>query len=292
MKKEQLKIKLTDEQLRTLQLNLLEMLIEIDRICRKYNIKYSMDGGTLLGAVRHGGFIPWDDDIDVIMRREEYQKFYKACRKDLDKKRFFLQEYRTDRHYRWGYEKLRRKDTEFVRLGQEHLKSRGGIFVDIFVVDNVPDGFFMRRLHLSACYVIRKLLYAQLGMKNADSLLLRKWYGLLYRAVPRDVVFSWRNRIARRCNKRRTQLVRHMTYPYARSRYGMPGECFDEMRDMQFEGYTFRAFRKYDKYLTALYGDYMKLPPKEQQKAHLDVSRIRLLDPGQLYSKEELSRLL
>ena len=83
-----------------------------------------------------------------------------------------------------------------------------------------------------------------------------------------------------------------MTYPYARSRYGMPGECFDEMRDMQFEGYTFRAFRKYDKYLTALYGDYMKLPPKEQQKAHLDVSRIRLLDPGQLYSKEELSRLL
>ena len=286
------KIELSDRELRQLQLNLLEMLIEIDRICRKYGIKYSLDGGTLLGAVRHGGFIPWDDDIDVIMRREEYRKFYKACRKELDKKRFFQQEYRTDPHYRWGYEKLRRLDTVFVRLGQEHLKNRGGIFVDIFVVDNVPDGFFIRRLHLFACYVIRKLLYAQLGMKNADSLFFRKWYGLLYRVVPRDAVFRLRNRIAYRCSRKRTELVRHMTYPYVRSRYGMPGDCFDEMMDMQFEGYTFRAFCKYDKYLSALYGDYMKLPPKEKQKAHLDVSRIRLLDLEQLYSKEELSRLL
>lgn len=282
------KIELSDAGLRTLQLNLLEMLIEIDRICRKYGIKYSLDGGTLLGAVRHGGFIPWDDDIDVIMRREEYRKFYKACRKDLDKSRFFLQEYRTDPHYRWGYEKLRRRGTEFVRLGQEHLKSAGGIFVDIFVVDNVPDGPLLRRLHLFACYVIRKLLYAELGMKNADSLFLRKWYGLLYRLVPRNAVFRWRNRIARRCNQRRTELVRHMTYPYVRSRYGMPGECFDEMTDMQFEGYTFRAFRKYDKYLTALYGDYMKLPPEEQRRAHLEVSKIKLLDPSVLYSEDEL----
>ena len=285
------KIELTDRELRQLQLNLLEMLIEIDRICRRYHIKYSLDGGTLLGAVRHGGFIPWDDDIDVIMRREEYRKFYRACRKDLDRSRFFLQEYRTDQHYRWGYEKLRRLDTEFVRLGQEHLKTAGGIFVDIFVVDNVPDGVLMRRLHLFCCYVIRKLLYAELGMRNANSLLLRKWYGLLYRAIPRNVVFGWRNRIARRCNRKRTELVRHMTYPYVRSRYGMPGDCFDEMMDMQIEGYTFRAFRKHDKYLTALYGDYMKMPPKEKQKAHLDVSEIKLLDPAQLYSEEELREL-
>lgn len=288
MKKErQEKIELSDQELRKLQLNLLEMLIEIDRICRKYSIKYSLDGGTLLGAVRHGGFIPWDDDIDVIMRREEYRKFYRACRKELDKSRFFLQEYRTDPHYRWGYEKLRRLDTEFVRLGQEHLRSRGGIFVDIFVVDNVPDSLLIRRLHLFACYVIRKLLYAELGMRNADSLFLRGWYGLLYRVVPRDAVFRWRNRIACRCNRKRTELVRHMTYPYVRSRYGMPGDCFDEMMDMQFEGFTFRAFRKYDKYLTALYGDYRKLPPKEQRRAHLEVSKIKLLDPATLYTEEE-----
>ncbi len=285
--KEQAKIELTPAELRKLQLNLLEMLVEIDRICRKYHIKYSLDGGTLLGAVRHGGFIPWDDDIDVIMRREEYQKFYRACRKDLDTSRFFLQEYRTDPYYRWGYEKLRRKHTEFIRLGQEHLKIRTGIFVDIFVADNVPDHPAVRRLHLFACYIIRKLLYAELGMRNAGCAPLRVWYWLLYKLVPRDMVFYWRNCIARQCNRKKTQLVRHMTYPYARSRYGMPAVCFDEMEDILFEGYRFLAFKQYDKYLTALYGDYRKLPPKEKRVTHLDVSSIQLLDLEELQLGEK-----
>lgn len=235
---------LSDQELRKLQLDLLEMLIEVDRICRKYQIAYSLDGGSLLGAVRHGGFIPWDDDVDVIMRRKEYQRFYKACKRELDQKRFTLQEYRTDKNYRWGYAKLRRKGTEFVRLGQEHMQSTRGIFLDIFVVDNVPDGYILRRLHYMACYVIRKLLYSELGMKAASSGLKRKWFGCLYRIVPRDTIFSWRNRIAGRCNRKRTTLVSHMTYPYPHGKYGMPAECFDEMMDMQFEGYSFRVFKE------------------------------------------------
>lgn len=284
-------VKLSGKELRKLQLNLLEMLIEVDRICRKNHIKYSLDGGTLLGAVRHHGFIPWDDDVDVIMRREEYEKFYQACKKDLDESRFFLQEYRTDPYYRWGYEKLRRKGTEFVRLGQEHMKNKTGIFLDIFVVDNVPDNPFLRRIHYCACFVIRKLLYSELGMKSAPTKGLRKWYAFLYRAIPRNVIFKWRNQIAERCNRKRTKLVRHMTHTYAISRYGMPGSCFDEMIDMEFEGYKFRAFQQYDKYLVALYGDYMKLPPKEAQIAHLAVSKISLLEPETLFSAEELERL-
>lgn len=73
---------LSDQELRKLQLDLLEMLIEVDRICRKYQIAYSLDGGSLLGAVRHGGFIPWDDDVDVIMRRKEYQRFIKRVKEN------------------------------------------------------------------------------------------------------------------------------------------------------------------------------------------------------------------
>lgn len=103
------KITLSKEKLRQLQLVELEMIVEVDRICRKYKIKYSLDGGTLLGAVRHHGFIPWDDDADVIFTRHEYAKFYKACKKELDQERFFLQDYTTDPYYRWGYAKLRRK---------------------------------------------------------------------------------------------------------------------------------------------------------------------------------------
>lgn len=286
------KIELSDRDLRILQINLLEMLIEIDRICRKHNIKYSLDGGTLLGAIRHKGFIPWDDDVDIIMRREEYQRFYKACKLEIDKNRFFLQEYRTDKAYRWGYAKMRRKGTEFIRLGQEHLKNRTGIFVDIFVVDNVPDQWLMRRLHYVACFVIRKFLYAELGMKNEKSAIGQKIYGGCFRKIPRNAIFKWRNRIAKKCNQRRTKLVAHMTYPYPkRAKFGMPALCFDEMIDVEFEGYQFKCFKEYDTYLSLLYGNYIELPPEENRVAHLDVSSISLIEPEKLFSTEELEHL-
>ena len=102
---------ISNEELKKLQRIELEMLIELDRICRKHQVSYSLDGGTLLGAVRHKGFIPWDDDIDVIMLRPEYEKFRSACERELDQTRFFLQDYKSDPHYRWGYEKLRRLGT-------------------------------------------------------------------------------------------------------------------------------------------------------------------------------------
>lgn len=286
------KVELSQNELRKLQLNLLEMMIEIDRICRKYHIEYSLDGGTLLGAVRHKGFIPWDDDIDVIMTRKEYQKFYRVCHQELDRKRFFLQEYRTDENYRWGYGKLRRKNTEFVRLGQEHLKNRTGIFVDIFVVDNVPDNWFFRRMHYVACFIIRKLLYAELGMKNESSLFWCSIYFCYYKWIPRDKIFRLRNKIAAKCNRKKTELVSHMTYSYPKNaKYGMPSICFDEMRDIEFEGCTFRCFKKYDLYLSLLFGDYMKLPPKDKQTTHLDASEIKLIEPEEIFGEEQLATL-
>ena len=156
----------TNEELKMIQKIDLEMLVEVDRICRKYRIRYSLDGGTLLGAVRHKGFIPWDDDVDVIMLRKEYRKFQKACRKELDQSRFFLQDYQTDPEYRWGYAKIRRKNTEYIRLGQEYLKQKGGVCIDIFVVDNVPDQKVVRKIHYFLCFCIRKIMYAPLGAKN------------------------------------------------------------------------------------------------------------------------------
>ncbi len=267
-------IKLNDNQLKHLQRVEFEMLVEIDRICRKYNIKYSLDGGTLLGAVRHKGFIPWDDDIDVIMLRSEYEKFYRACKKELDRSRFFLQEYRTDKHYLFGYEKIRRKNTVFRRIGQEHLKQHGGIFVDIFVADNVPDEFIARNIHLFLCFLIRKGLYSEIGKKNADSEFMRQVYELVS-LIPRDFWFSARNLIAKSCNKNKTELVRHMTHNYRKEcRYGMPSVCFEDFTELEFEGRKFKAFRNYDLYLSTLYGDYMKLPPAEQRVSHLQVSKL------------------
>ena len=94
-------ILLDEEMLRQLQRVELELLVEADRICRKNNICYTMTGGTLLGAVRHGGFIPWDDDADIAMMRSEYEQFKKACEEDLDKTRFYFQDMENTPGYRW-----------------------------------------------------------------------------------------------------------------------------------------------------------------------------------------------
>lgn len=268
-------IKLEGKILRQLQMTELEMLVEVDRICRKFGIKYSLDGGTLLGAVRHDGFIPWDDDADVVMLRSEYNKFYDACQKELDTERFFLQEYRTDARYRWGYSKMRRNGTVFLREGQEHVRCNQSVFIDIFIYDNVPDNMIIRRLHLFLCYCIRKALYSEVGRINAPNLILRLWYQLLYK-IPRDSWFWLIEKIAHKTNESSHELVRHMTYPYRKEcKYGLPRICFDDYMEKEFEGHLFKVFKNYDLYLKRLYGDYMTLPSENMRKTH-PVSKIKL----------------
>ena len=196
-------IQLSEEQHRYLQLNELQVLVEVDRICRKYNIDYSLDGGTLLGAIRHQGFIPWDDDVDVVFTRLEYAKFYEACKADLNTADFFLQEYRTDPHYRWGHAKMRLKDTEFVRSGQENLKYKTGICIDIFVLDHVPDDPVLRRIIYLYNILLRKISYSEIGKDKGNNILLRGLYHILYK-IPRDQVFNLRNIEARKYNKKKT----------------------------------------------------------------------------------------
>lgn len=106
---------LDDVVLRKIQLIQLEMLQEVDRICKKHNIYYNIIAGTLLGAVRHGGYIPWDDDADVALLRNEYEKFRKVCRVELDRTKYYFQDHKNTKGYRWGYGKLRRKNTLFLR---------------------------------------------------------------------------------------------------------------------------------------------------------------------------------
>lgn len=267
-------MELTDAQLHQLQGVCLELVKEVDRICRKNGIEYTLDGGTLLGAVREHGFLAWDDDADIAITRKEYNRFFEACKKDLDKDRFFLQEYRTDPDYPWGYSKLRMNGTELVQIGQEHLKFHDGIFIDIFVYDPVPDGFFSRRLHYLACYLIRKCQYSVVGKLRAGNVFMRGWYRLLDK-IPKRTVFRWLEKLVRLTYPMDTELSSHKTYPYPRKefKYGLPWKCFKSYRDITFENEIFRCMTDYDIYLTMLYGDYMTPPPLGKRK-HYPVSRI------------------
>ena len=255
-----MQLKQTD--LRKLQDVCLELVIELDRICRKNGIEYSLAGGSLIGAVREHGFIPWDDDADIAMTREEYEKFAEACERDLDRERFFLQNHHTDPAYPWGYSKLRRNDSKLVKEGQENMHFHNGIFIDIFIYDHVPDGYLARRLHYIKCFLIRKCQYAAVGKTEANSGLLRAVYAVMDR-VPKEKVFAALERLAKKYNARDTELCRHLTFPYPSldCKYGLPTSVFDGYKDASFEGRSLRIVRNYDTVLTLKYGDYMTPPP-------------------------------
>jgi lipopolysaccharide cholinephosphotransferase len=260
---------LTPTELKMLQAVLLEILSEVDRICKKNNIKYNIFAGTLLGAVRHKGFIPWDDDIDIAISRNEYIKFRDVCHNDLDKKRFFFQDHTTDPHYPWGYGRIRYKNTEFTRVGQEHLKMQTGIFLDIFPLDTVPNNKLLRGLHCFYCFVLRKLLYAESGIVNGKNAFQRGIYKIM-NLIPRRFTFYLLDKLAIKNKDKQTKYVRLLTFPLPKNRiYGMERVWFYELADIQFEGKLFPGTKNWEEFLTYYYGDdFMQLPPVEKRHWH------------------------
>ena len=259
---------LHSDELKKLQMVLLDMLSEVDRICRKHDINYTMIGGTLLGAIRYKGFIPWDDDVDVSMMRSEYEKFKNVCSTDLDHDRFFLQDNTTDPEYRWGYARLRRKDSEFIRVGQEHMKMKTGIFLDIYPGDKVPDFYPLRVMHALCCFALRKTLYAQTGAVTGKNALIRLVYRTL-NLIPATFVFRRIETLIRCYSGRQTKFIRALTFPTPKGgKCGFPARWFEETDDMEFEGRMFKAICAYDEYLIYKYGDYMSLPPENKRHWH------------------------
>jgi len=265
---------MTPDELRAVQLTELELLCEVDRICRKCGITYRIVAGTLLGAVRHGGFIPWDDDADVAFLREEYEQFRTACETELDTSRFYFQDHRNTPGYRWGYGKLRRKDTEFVRLNQEHMPYEQGIFIDIFPYDYVPDNILLRQLHCFKCFLYRKTFWAPVG-KIASKGLSRFVYGLLDRRSIKKLYKRY-ERFIEQSNKRESQWIRILTFPTPTWDHGYRRKWANETSEFIFEGISFLGPKEYDEYMTFKFGDYMSLPPEEERKTH-PISKLKVI---------------
>ncbi|MDD6812673.1 MAG: LicD family protein [Lachnospiraceae bacterium] len=269
-------IELSEQQLKQLQKIELEMLVEVDRICKKNNIKYTIIGGTLLGAVRHGGFIPWDDDADVAMLRTEFEKFCEIIEKDLDHNRFYFQSMDTVKGYRWGYAKLRRKNTLFVRESQEHMPYAQGIFLDIFPIDGTPNNKFLRTVHDFRCFCVRKTLWSEVG-KNVERNRLNRIIYKILSMIPENKVKKAYKGLILKHDSDASEVVRTLTFPAPKELRGYYRKWFAETAPIEFEGITFEGVKDYDGWLSYEFGDYMKLPPKEKQKTH-PVSDIKLID--------------
>lgn len=268
---------ITPEELRIIQLTQLELIQEVRRICKKCNIHYNMVGGTMLGAIRHHGYIPWDDDADIGFLRKEYEKFREACRTELNTEKYYFQDCRDTKGYRWGYGKLRRKDTEFVRLNQEFMPYGQGIAIDLMPFDNVPNADFARKVHTLVCFLYRKTFWSAVGRKTEKNIVKKALYEFLY-LIPEERLAESFQRWINHCMKLgRTEQVRILTFPTPKGIYGYDRRWYTDLRLYQFEDTRFPGARDYDGYLKVKYKNYMDMPPVEKRKVH-PISKLTLPD--------------
>lgn len=267
-------------ELRKLQLVLLDVLSEVDRVCRLNNIRYCIGYGTLLGAVRHGGFIPWDDDADVIMLRGEYEKFKKVA-DQLDPDICFFQDHDTDSDYMWGFGKARRSGTKYIRVNQEHLTHRSGFMIDIFPFDDIPKSTVGMVVHDWICFVLRKITYAQVAWVSENSIFWRSYYKMLS-CIPAH----WAHVVSRLLvtpDNAKTPNRARVLFGYMdgkknpmntiSTKYGWDKSWFLDLVEYEFEGRMFYGPRDYDSCLSWAFGpNYMTPPPINDRESHAPCS--------------------
>lgn len=252
---------------------LFSMLCDIDALCRKYNIPYMLFSGTALGAVRHKGFIPWDDDLDILLMRHDYERLLCVAEAELDRDTYFVQR-EFGEHWPMQFSKLRLNGTTCMeKYHPKDKKVHQGVYIDIFPCDNLADNALMRKLQFAASKVIiAKSLYAR-GYETKS--LAKKAFMQLCRVIPRAPLYRF-------CIRRKdadSQMV-HSFFAAAR-KYGKniyPREWMTELEELPFEGGTFPVSAHYDELLKKLYGDYSVLPKPEervckQHAAILDLNR-------------------
>lgn len=260
-----------DKVLRALQLVELEGLMEIDRICRKFGIEYSLGGGTCLGRVRHGGFIPWDDDIDVDMTVENYDRFMEIAPEEIDTDRFFLRCKATDsNHYRTAA-KLEIKGTVLEFGGWKNAKIEAGVFVDIFRVNYLPDNDKLRKKISHRLYMIHAVENHR--MLGANTKALRENFSFFWwfvsEFVPIKWIMKWEERIIDKYGRNKTGWM--IGDSLASGDYtGYSSEGTDEYEDVTFEGKIVRDKKQAKTFLTKLYGSnyYKWLPPVDRISNH------------------------
>lgn len=263
------------DRLRKVQLLELEIAKELKRICEKNNIKYFLLWGSLLGAVRHQGFIPWDDDMDFGMLREDYEKLIEACKTDLDA-RFFLQTWDTDSNYPFAYAKLRLKGTHIIEQFSENSMMNDGIFIDIFPLDNAPDSCIKRKIQGIKYFFCIRLLWIKKGMgKNIkqESITQKIKYNLFFvlsKAFSFGKVKNYFTNVLKKYNSEPTKKIVGTAGDHC-FKYATPREWADDLACTKFENIELPAFRARHEYLSLLYGDYMTPPPPEKRQGHLPV---------------------
>lgn len=251
----------------------LELLKAFSEFCEKNKLRYFLMYGTLIGAIRHGGFIPWDDDIDVMMPRPDYDKFIKLSRNCESLKKYQILAYELDSTYIYPFAKMCDKNSILV---EEDMDWEMGIYIDIFPCDGLPETQSELQKY------IQKMEYYKFALTAA---IKKPKHKVWYKRVVKKIIYPFFKMKGSYywLNKMRNLIAK---YPWDSAKYvGLatdiisreiqPKEIYEEYIELSFEGEKFKAPSQYDRVLKKQYGNYMELPPLEERKGHKNTVYIK-----------------
>lgn len=248
---------------RDLQLRALQNLLAVDKVCREHGIRYYISDGTMLGAVRHGGFIPWDDDLDIVMPRPDYTRFIEHASEWLPAPYEMVCPDNIPT-YPGVFAKVIDGSTTLIERWSFH--QLGGVYIDVFPLDGVPSNKVLRRLQLSAYKAVERWIY----LRNRDPYKRghgpSSWVPRFIQAVVSNAQLQrLMHKIQTLCDYDQAALIAEFDDD---ERGVMPKDIFGTPTPIMYEGYEMLGVEKANEYLTRLFGNYMELPPEDKRRIH------------------------